>query len=230
MNTNMLDHPAVQQNIRTLEARGVRFVQPGDRLPGLRLDREGPARRTGGHRRGGRPGASAAAVPRGAARARDGRADLRGPRPRAVHRQPVQRPDGVRAGPRGGQARGRRHARGGAHVDRAAARRRNRAGAKRRRDARCGDGPPRRRGHRHHGGRGGRLRAGDEGRPEAGEVRRRADGHAPQDTRHPGGHRRVARRAGPRPPGASSASPRRPTMRWPRGGRNSRRSAPTSWS
>ena len=29
MNSNMLDHPAVRQNIRTLEARGVGFVQPG---------------------------------------------------------------------------------------------------------------------------------------------------------------------------------------------------------
>jgi phosphopantothenoylcysteine decarboxylase / phosphopantothenate---cysteine ligase len=29
MNSNMLAHPAVQQNIRTLEGRGVRFVEPG---------------------------------------------------------------------------------------------------------------------------------------------------------------------------------------------------------
>jgi phosphopantothenoylcysteine decarboxylase/phosphopantothenate--cysteine ligase len=29
MNTNMLEHPAVQQNLRTLEGRGVRFVEPG---------------------------------------------------------------------------------------------------------------------------------------------------------------------------------------------------------
>lgn len=29
MNTNMLEHPAVQQNIRTLESRGVRMVGPG---------------------------------------------------------------------------------------------------------------------------------------------------------------------------------------------------------
>lgn len=29
MNTNMLEHPAVQQNLRTLEARGVRMVDPG---------------------------------------------------------------------------------------------------------------------------------------------------------------------------------------------------------
>jgi phosphopantothenoylcysteine decarboxylase/phosphopantothenate--cysteine ligase len=29
MNANMLAHPAVQQNIRTLESRGVRFVEPG---------------------------------------------------------------------------------------------------------------------------------------------------------------------------------------------------------
>lgn len=30
MNTNMLSHEAVQQNVRTLAARGVRFVDPGD--------------------------------------------------------------------------------------------------------------------------------------------------------------------------------------------------------
>ena len=30
MNTNMLAHPAVQANLRTLESRGVRFVDPGD--------------------------------------------------------------------------------------------------------------------------------------------------------------------------------------------------------
>src|SRR5688572_2548146 len=30
MNTNMLAHPAVQQNLQTLTARGVRFVEPGD--------------------------------------------------------------------------------------------------------------------------------------------------------------------------------------------------------
>jgi phosphopantothenoylcysteine decarboxylase/phosphopantothenate--cysteine ligase len=30
MNTNMLEHPAVQRNLETLAARGVRFVDPGD--------------------------------------------------------------------------------------------------------------------------------------------------------------------------------------------------------
>ena len=30
MNTNMLAHPAVQQNLRTLASRGVRFVEPGE--------------------------------------------------------------------------------------------------------------------------------------------------------------------------------------------------------
>jgi phosphopantothenoylcysteine decarboxylase/phosphopantothenate--cysteine ligase len=30
MNTNMLDHPAVQRNLQTLEARGVTFVDPGE--------------------------------------------------------------------------------------------------------------------------------------------------------------------------------------------------------
>src|SRR3954463_5117766 len=30
MNTNMLEHPAVQRNVQTLAARGVQFVDPGD--------------------------------------------------------------------------------------------------------------------------------------------------------------------------------------------------------
>src|SRR5262245_61228309 len=30
MNTNMLEHPAVQQNLEILRARGVRFVEPGE--------------------------------------------------------------------------------------------------------------------------------------------------------------------------------------------------------
>src|SRR3954462_9254022 len=30
MNTNMLEHPAVQRNLQTLAARGVQFVDPGD--------------------------------------------------------------------------------------------------------------------------------------------------------------------------------------------------------
>src|SRR5204863_42228 len=30
MNTNMLEHPAVQRNMQTLASRGVRFVDPGD--------------------------------------------------------------------------------------------------------------------------------------------------------------------------------------------------------
>src|SRR6185436_627428 len=30
MNSNMLAHPAVQQNLQTLAARGVRFVEPGE--------------------------------------------------------------------------------------------------------------------------------------------------------------------------------------------------------
>src|SRR4029450_10901040 len=30
MNTNMLAHPAVQENLATLQSRGVRFVEPGE--------------------------------------------------------------------------------------------------------------------------------------------------------------------------------------------------------
>ena len=60
MNTNMLEHPAVQRNMATLAARGVRFVDPGDGYPRLRLGRQGPARRARGDRRGRRRHAAAA--------------------------------------------------------------------------------------------------------------------------------------------------------------------------
>ena len=95
MNTNMLAHPAVQENLRTLAAtrRAVRRARRG--LPGLRLDGQGPPGRARGHRRGGGAGAGAGGVAAARpARADHGRSHLRGHRPRALRRQPLQRPDG----------------------------------------------------------------------------------------------------------------------------------------
>ena len=52
MNTNMWEHAAVRRERR--DARGARRAlrRSRRRLSGLRLDRQGPARRAGGHRRG----------------------------------------------------------------------------------------------------------------------------------------------------------------------------------
>ena len=105
MNTNMLEHDAVRRNLATLSARGVRFVDPGAGLPRVRLDRQGPARRARGHRRGGRTAAAAARLAARPARRRDRRADLRGHRRGALHRQPIERQDGVRGRRRGGAPR-----------------------------------------------------------------------------------------------------------------------------
>ena len=62
MNTNMLAHPAVQQNLQTLASRGRAVCRPRRRLPGLRLDRQGAARGSRRHRRRGRGGAGARAT------------------------------------------------------------------------------------------------------------------------------------------------------------------------
>ncbi len=128
MNSNMLDHPAVRQNIRTLEARGVRFVQPGT-----------------GYLACGWIGTGRLAEPEDIVEAADlvlrGSRSLEGRRVLVTAGPTYEDLDPVRfignrssgrmgfaAGPRGGQARGRRHARRGAHVDRAAARRRDSCG------------------------------------------------------------------------------------------------------
>jgi phosphopantothenoylcysteine decarboxylase / phosphopantothenate---cysteine ligase len=105
MNTHMFEHPAVVENLARLGAR--RHVRrPGRGLPGVRLDREGPARRARrdrGCRRA--PAATGAGRVGGPPRARDGRADLRGSRPGALRGQPVERPHGLCRGGRGRAAR-----------------------------------------------------------------------------------------------------------------------------
>ena len=96
MNTNMLAHPAVQRNLETLAARGVRFVEPGEGYLACGWIGKGgwPSR----------PRSSSAARDRRAAgprrrcgppRAGHRRADLRGHRSGALRRQPVERPHGV---------------------------------------------------------------------------------------------------------------------------------------
>ena len=96
---------------RRCAARGVRFDRAGQRLPGVRVGRPGPARRARGHRRrdaatrSGRPGAGAGS--RRPSRPGHRRADLRRHRSGALRRQPIERPDGRRAG-RGRAPAGRR--------------------------------------------------------------------------------------------------------------------------
>ena len=50
MNTNMLEHAAVQRNLEVLAARGTYFVEPGRRISRMRLDRQRAARRARRHR------------------------------------------------------------------------------------------------------------------------------------------------------------------------------------
>ena len=80
-------------------------------LSRVRLDRQGPARRAGGHRRRRRAAARAAPDAVGAARARHGRPDDRRSRSGAVHRQPIERPHGLCDRRRGAGARRGGHAR-----------------------------------------------------------------------------------------------------------------------
>ena len=68
MNTNMLEHPAVAQNLATLRGAGRAVRGAGQRLPRVRLDREGAARRARRHRCGGGTGADACRHARAAAR------------------------------------------------------------------------------------------------------------------------------------------------------------------
>ena len=137
MNTHMLEHPAVQANLQALGARGVRFVEPGEGYLACGWVGKGrlaePDARGGGGRAGVLGGGSLA----GTRRAGHRRPDLRGHRPGALRRQPVERPDGLCRGARGGAA--RRGGRAGHRADapRPAGRRRRGAGAQRRRHARA---------------------------------------------------------------------------------------------
>ena len=112
MNTNMLEHPAVQRNVQTLAARGVRVRRSGRRLSRVRLDRQGTAGRARGDRRGGRAACSgrAGSLARPAHR-RVRRADLRRHRSGPLPRESIERPDGIRDRRRGVAPRRARRAR-----------------------------------------------------------------------------------------------------------------------
>ena len=111
MNSNMLAHDAVQRNLAALAARGVRFVEPGEGY--LACGWIGKGRLA-------EPDDVVAAVEQALrrrsvavrpARNRDGRSDLRRSGSRALHRQSIQRSDGLRAGcrSRGARCRCRAH-------------------------------------------------------------------------------------------------------------------------
>ncbi len=95
MNTQMFEHEAVRREPR--HAGGARRAvrRAGRGLSGVRLDRQRPAGRAGRNRRRGRGGPAARGSAARPARARHRRSDLRGRRSGPLHRQPIERPDGI---------------------------------------------------------------------------------------------------------------------------------------
>ena len=98
MNVNMWQHPATQANLETLRRRGHRIVEPGSGY--LACGMTGPGRLAD-------PETIAAAIerdcqpaprPGGRDRADHGRPHPGTARPGALHLQPLQRQDGLRAG------------------------------------------------------------------------------------------------------------------------------------
>jgi len=119
MNSNMLEHPAVRQNISTLAAR-----ESGSwsrvRLSGCGWIGKGRLAEPTRDRGGGGPAVRGNRSLVGTRVRGDGRADLRGSRPGAVHRQPSSGPHGVRPRPRGGGRGAAGDARRRAHLGRTA--------------------------------------------------------------------------------------------------------------
>ncbi len=97
MNTNMLEHAAVQRNLEVLAARGTYFVEPGAGYLACGWIGKGrlaePADIVRAAEQLLTPVRSAARQDRH----RHGRADARGHRSGAIRRQPIERKDGVRA-------------------------------------------------------------------------------------------------------------------------------------
>ena len=202
----------------TLASRGVQVRRAGRGLPRVRLDREGAARRARGDRRGRRADRCARRGTCSDARRRDRRPDVRGHRSGPLHRQPVERPHGLRDRGRSRRAAARTSC---SSPGRRRSSRRPGADSMRVRSARgdaraiAGTRRRRRRGRCHHGGRGGRLHAcGRRGRREDREAGRPAHGDPGAHGGHPRGAR--TRRAAARRPRCSSASPPRPAIRVPR--------------
>ena len=103
MNTNMFEHPAVVKNLETLAARGVQIVDPGEGYLACGWIGKGrlaePADVVAAaeqllRRKPGRPLAGRRAC------SGDGGPDVRRHRSRAVRRQSLERPDGLRDGGR----------------------------------------------------------------------------------------------------------------------------------
>ena len=85
-----------RENLATLPARGVRIVEPGEGYLACGWIGKGRLAEPDGRGRGRRAGAApSAAHARRPPRAGHGRADLRGHRSGALHRQPVERPHGL---------------------------------------------------------------------------------------------------------------------------------------
>ena len=139
MNSNMLAHPAVQENLQTLTSRGVRFVEPGEGYLACGWVGKGrlaePAEVVGAVERLFPPSRESAL--RGRRVLVTAGPDLRGHRPGPLRRQPFERTHGVRAGRGGATARSRGHARRRANPGRASRRGPADARAERLRDARA---------------------------------------------------------------------------------------------
>ena len=101
MNTNMLEHEAVRRNMATLASRGVRFVDPGAGYLACGWIGKGRLAEPEAIVEAADLAAPAAWIAARPARARDGRADLRRHRSRPVHRQSIERQDGLRHRRRG---------------------------------------------------------------------------------------------------------------------------------
>ncbi len=148
MNTNMLEHEAVRRNMATLAGARRALRRAGRRLSRLRLDRQGPPGGAGSDCRRRRSLAAAGRIAPRPPGGRHRRPHLRGHRRSPVHRQPLERPHGIRRRRRSGAARRARRADLGSDQARPAAAGRSRARAQRRPDARGRPARRRRRGRR----------------------------------------------------------------------------------
>ena len=95
MNTNMLANPAVQQNLATLQSRGVRFVDPGEGYLACGWIGKGRLAEPADVARAAHLVLSRATVTHWSSCRRDGGPDLRGSRSGALRGQSLQRQDGV---------------------------------------------------------------------------------------------------------------------------------------